>query len=692
MAAVAAALGATGATAGPADVEADCEELQAALDNAQPGQVITLNEDCSETDDEIDLPFELPSRDSGEGAYTLQGSEEDAGISIDGEGDDRLITGTNTRPVVIRNLTFQNGRACQQPEEGDPPCEVPDDGHGGAIFVSGDSPLTIGDGDRFIDNEADGDGGAVHIDQSGAAEVLVYDNDFGGDEDGNVAGGSGGALYVESDAPVTVGDDPNDDTAGNLFDANEATHGGGVSVVDQTAEVRGADEGGLVTLENSTYTDNLANSSGGGAQVDMENAPVSVSGNDFGAEEAGNLAGFGGGGASINTPHSVDVVDNGFTGNVGLLRGGGLDVGARDGAAPNLTGNDFIENLSFGSGGGARVSTCDGGSLDGNTFEGNFLAFLLGIPGGEGRLERGKPPPLPQFGAGLEATLGDCNPNEAPWVQTDNRFRENVIIADFFGGSAAAGGGEFVRQLRLQSTNDRFVGNTVEAASEEDTAGGGLALDLGFQGAATVRNLVAAGNRVVLPAAEERGNGEEPAGRGGGVALFGEGSDADLEVLDSTVEGNVAREGSGIGAAPEDEPVERTALPTDRLILHNSIVFDNTGHEDDPEDGSDGEVFGFPERDVRFSDLCVDGASHDDGDGSDPNSNICTDPLLDGPVGDEDVDQTSSSPTIDAGFNELVPDDLGEDYASDPRITDGNRDGTATVDMGADEFPGPIPA
>ncbi|HEX2233048.1 MAG TPA: hypothetical protein VHG69_06755, partial [Thermoleophilaceae bacterium] len=116
------------------------------------------------------------------------------------------------------------------------------------------------------------------------------------------------------------------------------------------------------------------------------------------------------------------------------------------------------------------------------------------------------------------------------------------------------------------------------------------------------------------------------------------------------------------------------------------------GHEDDPEDGSDGEVFGFPERDVRFSDLCVDGAPHDDGDGSDPNSNLCTDPLLVGPVGDEDVDQTSSSPTIDAGLNELVPDDLGEDYAGDPRITDGNRDGTATVDMGADEFPGPIPA
>ena len=58
---------------------------------------------------------------------------------------------------------------------------------------------------------------------------------------------------------------------------------------------------------------------------------------------------------------------------------------------------------------------------------------------------------------------------------------------------------------------------------------------------------------------------------------------------------------------------------------------------------------------------------------------------------DPDPDQAANSPTIDAGDNAapLVP---GEDYAGDSRPLDGDLDGTATVDIGMDEFvPGALP-
>ena len=63
--------------------------------------------------------------------------------------------------------------------------------------------------------------------------------------------------------------------------------------------------------------------------------------------------------------------------------------------------------------------------------------------------------------------------------------------------------------------------------------------------------------------------------------------------------------------------------------------------------------------------------------------NIDEDPMF---VSTTDLHLQSTSPCIDTGSNEAVPDDVTTDLDGNPRIVDGNDDSTATVDMGAYEY------
>ena len=64
-------------------------------------------------------------------------------------------------------------------------------------------------------------------------------------------------------------------------------------------------------------------------------------------------------------------------------------------------------------------------------------------------------------------------------------------------------------------------------------------------------------------------------------------------------------------------------------------------------------------------------------------NDISEDPLF---VGGGDYHLQPSSPAIDAGSNAAVPSWLTTDFEGDPRIWDGDGDGDAVVDMGADEY------
>ena len=104
-------------------------------------------------------------------------------------------------------------------------------------------------------------------------------------------------------------------------------------------------------------------------------------------------------------------------------------------------------------------------------------------------------------------------------------------------------------------------------------------------------------------------------------------------------------------------------------VVYNSIFWHNTPDQIGTETGSAATVM--------FSD--VEGGYGEAGD-----YNINAEPgFVD--VGSSDFHLLSCSPCVDSGSNDVASVILAEDYEGDGRVFDGNDDGTATVDMGADE-------
>lgn len=536
-------------------------------------------------------------------------------------------------------VTLDEGAVCSGPWNL-PEREILFEGGGTGATLSGD----LGDGDHVQILSGDGVGATV-------IRNLTF---RGGLADGEYnEERNGGAIQLGADSPVTI--------EGNDFFSNVADRNGGAVSIDDFAEgtqdlARG--DGPAIILRDNTFG---------------------------GPEEDGNVAGNEGGAVHIDSFRDVIVEDNRFFDNIAEddnSDGGGLEIEASASAA--LIGNTFARNQAAEDGGGASVETCTA-EITGNVFDSNRI-----VGENDSSVD----------GGGLYLDGSNCRSADrvrgydlgAVATQSGNRFIANSIDAN---GTSAAGGGEHVQDIDVESTNDRFVGNVIEDVGQ--AYGGGLSFDSPGGQPFAARNLVAAGNRIVDRRDETRGQSEAPH-HGGGLALYG--NDSVVRVADSTIEGNSAAQGSGIAGEeqsfyPQAGAAARTELPVDTLILQNSIVYDNTGATDLPQFESDGEIDGFAfytdggeqvERDVRSSDACVEGEPHPDGDGSDPNSNICADPQTAGASTDENVDQVAGSPTVDAGDNSLVDADLTRDYAGDGRVLDGDADGTARVDMGADEY------
>ena len=433
-----------------------------------------------------------------------------------------------------------------------------------------------------------------------------------------------------------------------------------------------------VTLTGNTFSHDHVEGIGGAislSQAGLTSVPTVISGNTF-TDDSSEL----GGALQINAGGPMHITGNTFTGNATTSLGGAVYMFDFNATSPNLVlleGNTFggpttaEGNTAREGGGGVVVSVATGQPVTvvANTFENN-------------RLTGTKTAASAREGAGLLLAENYAHLS-FPVTQRDNVFSENVIdetAATGKTGLAAGGAGEWIRGLTVSSVGDRFTGNRIavnDGAPPEGAAVGAIA---------TAEAGASPEEPASFNASDDlfSGNSTAAGGWGGAVYVGGPASDctgscpaSSLTLNDSTIVANSVDPGVG------GEGGAIWGSPNDALTLQNSIVAGSTPQP---------EVFGFASTApvFAFSDVCgeVGGPSVPLAGG-----NICADPLL-----QADGEETTASPTIDAGSNALVPAGLGTDLAGAPRLFASRQTcagplGTV-VDMGAFEYehPGPVPA
>jgi hypothetical protein len=203
--------------------------------------------------------------------------------------------------------------------------------------------------------------------------------------------------------------------------------------------------------------------------------------------------------------------------------------------------------------------------------------------------------------------------------------KRNVIKGNSVLGGP--GGGIYM----INASNALIVQNLI--TGNQASGGGGLYWSVPFpaRGPILVNNTIADNNATAL-----------------GSGIFADGFDAQTELTNNIIVAKPGQSGLYCGDLGLDPP-----------IIRFNNIFSSGG--------------------MAYGGSCADRTGTD--------GNISADPLFTNPTqGDYHLQQ--GSPSIDSGDN-LTPDLPDKDVDGDPRILDGDGDGTAIVDMGVDEFLAP---
>jgi hypothetical protein len=470
-----------------------------------------------------------------------------------------------------------------------------------------------------------GDGGhTITIQGAGAASTILS------------GGGTTQVMNINTDTGFDGGD-----AGGHVMiraltfqnGNNAVSIGGGASIITNYANF---------TCENSIFTDNTAVGAGGVAVISFYGS-VTFTDNAFSGNTLTSAAYGGGGGMAASSQYaSVTLTGNTFSNNSSASAGGGAVVGA---VAVTVTGNTFSGNIAASSEtlGGGGISAVGDNSviiLSSNEFSNNSASSSNG--GGASVF---------LLGSGT-ATI------------TDNSFSDNSAALD--GGGAWAfsvGSGSPVSLVR----------NTFSSNSASGQGGGAAILSEG--------DTVIANNNVFM--------GNSAATYGGGLMTA---SLLAANITNNTFFGNTASlQGGGIATF--------LIYEVGALNIYNNIFWNNTallgGNDGDDvyveadfdENGVGGPVNLFNN---NFSGAANFASAQSEDlvvtliDNYSQGGNIQQDPLFVN-AGIGDVHLLSGSPSIDTG-NNSAPSIPATDFEGGSRIVDGDGNGTALADMGADEF------
>ena len=399
-----------------------------------------------------------------------------------------------------------------------------------------------------------------------------------------------------------------------------------------------------VTFQNASASD------GGALYVHVTSANITVEDSEF----SGNSAtGFGAGAYLYSQAATTTITNTTFSSNsTSGSRGGGCYLSGR---ITSLTSNTFSDNSVDGRGGGIYIDHAwETATLTSNTFSDNSASNTGG-------------------GAYIDAVP------DGVIIATNNTFSGN--------SSGGFGGGAYATcdLESLTFTNNTFSGNSANN-------GGGLYVSPG-RGTGTV-----AGN----------GFTDNSADLGGGIYVWGHTSTTTL--TNNVFNENTAADYGG-GAYAYLNQLGTLNLTNNTLSdnstagdagglyvflwestntanIYNNIIWGNTaiGTTADFYVNDDGDTSGTGATVNHYCNDCGDFDIYD-GDNLHHADNMNQNPLL-----TADFHVQSGSPCIDKGDN-VAPGLPPTDFEGDSRTIDGDGDGSAVVDMGADEYkPGGPPA
>ena len=322
------------------------------------------------------------------------------------------------------------------------------------------------------------------------------------------------------------------------------------------------------------------------------------------------------------------IQDNLFINNHSSDEGGAIYV---QDASPLIINNQFLLNVADRDGGALVIRTIERPGQQAQVMDNLFQGNQAAAKGGAIYVERAQP-----------------------------AVQRNSVIAN----RATAGAGIFVNGAssvgRALLRGNHLEGNATWGNSEQ-SIGGALVLsggtDCEVDANTLANNLAGLGDGIYVEEAAPRLSNNVLTGNPVQLLV----RDASPHIANNTFVGNGWPETVGIELLGSASPA----------VLNNIIALAGVGIRGD----------GAASADIRFNDLWMNALADLSGVGSGP-GNLSADPLWVDPDGG-DYHLTASSPLIDAGTDEGAP---SLDADGEARPLDGDGDGVASVDIGADEY------